>query len=121
MRLSLLMTGFVVPVYLTACDVRKSESTKDEPSLKDVPADTVKTEKPTEEAPVETEDVRGEVPGAIIGAAAGEIIGLQSGSARDFAEVGAALEHQSGSALEGAAIGAAAGAIEYQPDEVEEE
>lgn len=110
MKLTLLIPSLVVPICLTACDVRKSVSPKTEISPKDVPAETVKIEEApadeeiAEEAPIETEDQRGEDSGALIGAAAGGIIG-----------------HQSGSALEGAAIGAAAGGIEYQPDEVEEE
>jgi hypothetical protein len=110
MKLTFLIPGLTVPLYLTACDVRKGESTKIEPSPKDVPAETVEIEEApaedgiAEEDPIETGDERGEVSGALIGAAAGGIIG-----------------HQSGSALEGAAIGAAAGGIEYQPDELEEE
>lgn len=108
MKLTLLTLGLLVPLFLTACDIRKSESIKVEPSPKDVPAETVEIEeapadgKISEEAPNETED---EVTGAVIGGAA----------------VGGILGHQSGSALEGAAIGAAAGGVEYQPDEVEEE
>jgi hypothetical protein len=112
MKPTLLIASLAVPLYLTACDVRKSESTGIEPSPKDVPAETVVTEEAAAdgaipgEAPVEAGQERGEVSGALIGAAAGGIIG-----------------HQSGSALEGAAIGAAAGEIEYQPqpEEVEEE
>lgn len=110
MKPPFLIPCLVASYCLTACDVRKSESTKVEISPKDVPADTVEIKeaaadgKIAEEALIETEDQRGEDSGALIGAAAGGVIG-----------------HQSGSALEGAAIGAAAGEIDFQPDEVEEE
>ncbi len=109
MKVSLLISSLVLPLYLSACGSKKNESTKVEDSPKDVPAETVKIEKPadeknTEELPIETEEQTGEVSGAVLGASIGGIIG-----------------HQSGAALEGAAIGAAAGEIEYQPDEEEEE
>lgn len=110
MKPALVISSLVVPLILSACDDKKSESTKVEMDSKDVPAETVKIEETAADAnsadkmSIEVESGGGKVSGALIGAEAGGVIG-----------------HQSGAALEGAAIGAAAGEIDFKPDEVEEE
>ena len=113
MKVNLLIPSLAIPLYLAACETKKNESTKKENDPKDIPSEkteikeTVAEEKEAEETPTEIEkqtDDRTAPTGAIIGAAAGGIIGQQSGTA-----------------LEGAIIGGAIGGTEPEPADIDEE
>lgn len=119
MKVNLLISSLVIPLYLAACDSKQNDTTKKESDPKDIPLETaeiketVEDEKAIEEQP----DDRSAPTGAIIGAAAGGIIGHQSGTALE----GAAIGEQSGTALEGAIIGGAIGGTEPEPADIDVE